>query len=778
MHPAIPHRRLSDLLLLMANSKASLFFLLFVLTGCILAYGNTLHRFLVIGVFALLCLIVLLAFRQKRFWYALCLPFLTGILFGSVCSLLLFDGYVAQYQNMAAAEKVVSVRGSVTKVVHTTSWYGLYILRVTGNGLPYSVSLSSSVTDYQEGDVLAGEIRLQPWDSHEDTFNEWRYHLSEGIVSEAEDVSLVDTRDTYYTLKGLFSCWNRYLSAKITAHVQNDGLPLAMLLGNREELSDSVKRDFKRLGILHLLAVSGTHFSMLASMMERLFIRLHVHPRYRNWLLLMLTVLYMFLTGLSASVLRAGVMFMMMLVCRMLELKMRYWSALNIGCGLICLFDPFAVLDMGLHLSYMAVCGCLISVQMVKNWSGWNRLWKIKRTDSDGKPVRLSRRQRWIHRMGKNILTTVMMTLIITCLLFPLSWLYFGELSLFSLAANIFYVPATGGLLFLTLLYLLLYPLVFPVLPMAKLLSAYVTLLELPAALFSAIPHISLSLDYAFVPLFILPLGIGACMMPFIRRKLLGMTVLFSLLCLLTGTILVYEQATADQTHLVYRNDRLQEGFVIRSGSEVLLIDITDGTYGFTDSLTGDAKKLYATELGGYMLTHYHNRHVSTLQRLMDNWILRRLYLPVPTTDGESAIYRSLLEIAERNGVTVIPFDTETDFHHVHITLPSRTWLSRSSHPVTGLVLETEGTVLVYGSSSCNEGNEQILSSFLSADICIFGAHSPVYKKEFALSFVMEPDYVIWNGSAASYYTGKRLLFGQELHQCTRFVYRFPDAAA
>ncbi len=771
--------RMQDLFRFMAERKLCLFFLFTLLIGSLLAWGTFRIRIAVLLIAAVLVGLVLVCAAGRRFWYKVFLPLLCGMLLAGGSSLVLFDGYVGLFQALAAAEEVRQVRGVVQEVVWSTGWSGQYILRVETSGVPFSVTVTSENPSFSEGQVLSGELRFQPWDPVQHDFDERRYNLAKGVVSAAEDVSLADTGETKMTLTGLFHRWNRYLSARISAHVRNDGLPLAMLLGNREALEDTVKRDFRRMGVLHLLAVSGTHFTMLASMAERFLIGLRVRPRYRYGILFSATIVYMLLTGLSGSVLRAGLMFLIALLCRAMEMKVRYFTSLNVSCGLICLADPFAVMDVGLQLSYLAVCGCILTIRMEARWEGWTNLWRYKPTDAQGNRIR-EKPSRWKRRLRAAVrgsLSMLLLNLVVTGLTLPLTWLYFGEMSTLSLVVNLVYIPAAGGLLFLTLVYLLLYPLAFLRMPLAALLSGYAALLEIPAGWLAALPRGSLSLAYPFVPLFLVPLLLCICALPFVKRKLAGLGAVLLCLTALSTTILVYDHATADQTHVVYRNDGLRDGFVIRSGGEVLLIDVSDGSGGFSGQLLSEAKSLYATELGGYLLTHYHNRHVGTLQSLTDNWILRRLYLPEPLSPEEEAVFRSLTEEAADKDIPVTVFQTETDFGHMRITVAPRTWLSRSSHPVTGVVLSVGDTVLAYGSSSMTEGNPMIADSFAMADIGIQGAHSPVNKKPFTLDFAVFPDYFIWNGKAVLDYEGPRPAAEKELIHCTRFAYRFPDAA-
>ncbi|MBR5445443.1 MAG: ComEC/Rec2 family competence protein [Clostridia bacterium] len=763
---------------MLAVRKAAGFFFVWILTGCILAYSTTLSRLLTGTAAAVLVLAVLILAYRKRFWYAVFLPLLAGALLASCGSLVLFDVYAASVQSMAAEGSVISVHAEVKEIVYTNAYSGRYICRITGEGIPYSLVVDSPSPDLAEGQILQGELQLRDWEDTDDGFDEKQYYLAEGVTAAAEDLSLHPTGETRWHLRRLFQSWNQRLSDRISAHVRRDGLPLAMLLGNRDGLEDTVKRDFRRLGVYHLIAVSGTHFSLLAAFSEWFMMRLRIRPAGRYWLLGILTILYMLLTGLSASVRRAGLMFLISLLCRRLGLQVRYFSSLNIACGLILLADPFAVMDMGLHLSYLAVCGCILFIRINSLWHALRNLGKTPiRLDASGQPLPPSpkRRRFTLRFLAAKILSMLLLNLVITGMTLPLSWLYFGELSLLSPLANLFYIPMTGVMIFLSLLYLLLYPLGFLITPMAGLISGFAGLLEGTASLFSPLPHAVVSLSYPFMPLFLVLLADFLLLLPVLRHKMRGIAAVLAILVLMCGTIFAYDAVHADDTAVIYRNDKVKDGLVLSVGNKVLLADMSDGSRNFTNQLLAEMTALRATELEGYLLTHYHNRHVGTLQDLTDNWILRRLYLPAPVTEEEEAVYTALLDIAEEKNIEMVLFHRETAFGPIQIRLAERTYLSRSTHPVTGLVLTSAGEKMVYVSSSFCQGDPTLLTEIGEADVCIFGAHSPVHKKTFALPLVRQPKIFVWNGDSAYYYDGALPCAGLELHGCSRFVYRFPD---
>ena len=117
----------------------------------------------------------------------------------------------------------------------------------------------------------------------------------------------------------------------------------------------------------------------------------------------------------------------------------------------------------------------------------------------------------------------------------------------------------------------------------------------------------------------------------------------------------------------------------------------------------------------------------------------------------EWTVYRSLTDVAAQYGIPVTTFAREITFGEIQLTLAARTYLSRSTHPITAARFAADETVVAYGSSSWNQGDEIAAQWFDTADVLIFGAHSPVYKKPFALAREDEPYAVVWNGKSAEY---------------------------
>ena len=153
---------------------------------------------------------------------------------------------------------------------------------------------------------------------------------------------------------------------------QQKGLLLALLTGDESLLSKETQQLFKRLGISHLLAISGPHvliFAVLFCFVLNLIIR-RVAPRIylkipRPYLLILPFLgcvwLYTAFVGFEIPALRTLLTVMLMSTVILIKQKLRALSILLLSAALLLLFDPFSILSAAFWLSYGA-CFILIRV--------------------------------------------------------------------------------------------------------------------------------------------------------------------------------------------------------------------------------------------------------------------------------------------------------------------------------------------------------------------------------------------------------------------------------
>ncbi|MDE5995661.1 MAG: ComEC/Rec2 family competence protein, partial [Eubacterium sp.] len=133
----------------------------------------------------------------------------------------------------------------------------------------------------------------------------------------------------------------------------------ALLIGNKAEMPSQINESFKYSGVSHIMAVSGLHLAIFCGVVSFLLKKLRM-PRLPQILITFICVVfYMALAGFSKSILRAGIMMIILLCGRLFKERSDTLNSLGIAVFLICL-NPYAVTDAGALLTVTAVLGLIV----------------------------------------------------------------------------------------------------------------------------------------------------------------------------------------------------------------------------------------------------------------------------------------------------------------------------------------------------------------------------------------------------------------------------------
>jgi len=206
------------------------------------------------------------------------------------------------------------------------------------------------------------------------------------------------------------------------------------------------------------------------------------------------------------------------------------------------------------------------------------------------------------------------------------------------------------------------------------------------------------------------------------------------LICL-TG----YQVSRQDITTMIMLNHGKSEGILLIRNGQSLLCDLSDGGYTVTKMGKSLASDEHCGRLDSYLLTHYHQRHISTIGRLLADTRVETLLLPEPLTETEEQISRTIQALAQRyrSDVLLYPHDqtARLEAGEFLLTIPEKTMIGRSTHPVLSLAFSDGIHTLLYCGGSTWESP---LASFAAeqaagASVLIYGMHSPVTKQPLSL---------------------------------------------
>ncbi len=262
----------------------------------------------------------------------------------------------------------------------------------------------------------------------------------------------------------------------LTHHDSSEaGLMVALLVGDTQYISHFTKRQYKSLGLSHLLAVSGMHIGLI---FQSLVWLLQITTRNRLPKLtviagLMLIWGFTHIGQYSPSLLRASIMFSFMQLGKMWNERCGALNALGISFLVLLMTDPQLQFHWGFILSHLAVLGIVLH----------HRRWQQN-------TIHMSRIKRWFIQ---SLVTTWNAQLYTSLFLLPITLLF----PTYFLLSNFLLVPFFSLLLF-TCFGEWAFGHCIPQMPFYWINEGILELLKLIIAKLHALPHLQWQLHYTW----------------------------------------------------------------------------------------------------------------------------------------------------------------------------------------------------------------------------------------------------------------------------------------
>jgi competence protein ComEC len=134
----------------------------------------------------------------------------------------------------------------------------------------------------------------------------------------------------------------------------------ALLLGRRETLDRALSDRFAKTGLVHLLAISGTHVALMGAVFVLIGRMLRLSRTRVAWLTIVLITLYLAVIGAPPSAMRSGIMLALALLSVVLQRPCATLPIVAAAALAILAVQPMAVLDIGFQLSFAGVLGIIL----------------------------------------------------------------------------------------------------------------------------------------------------------------------------------------------------------------------------------------------------------------------------------------------------------------------------------------------------------------------------------------------------------------------------------
>lgn len=219
------------------------------------------------------------------------------------------------------------------------------------------------------GDIVSFEENPEIWDeaANPGQFSSRHYYFSKRIYYHVYSKNIKIERHTRTGFRNILLGCREYFKKQLKRQYNEEvgSFLNGMILGDKTELSDEVKDDFKESGLIHLLAVSGLHISLVGRKLYELIRRF-----CRSFVISAVfgisgAFIYCMLTGMSVSSLRAVIMLFIYFLAQILGEHYDLLSSASFAGVVILIMHPYRIYDTGFLYSFTAVflIGCY---QMIK----------------------------------------------------------------------------------------------------------------------------------------------------------------------------------------------------------------------------------------------------------------------------------------------------------------------------------------------------------------------------------------------------------------------------
>ena len=160
-------------------------------------------------------------------------------------------------------------------------------------------------------------------------------------------------------LKGIFE---KYLQPA------NSAVLSAITLGDRQGLPAQVREDFTRTGTAHIIAISGFNVGIVVFTVLFLLKAIRIKRKFRYSLAIPILFIHMCAVGAQASVARATLMAVVVLIGYLLERDTDIINSLSLSALIILGYSPRQIFDIGFQLSFVSVLGIVLLSPRIISW--------------------------------------------------------------------------------------------------------------------------------------------------------------------------------------------------------------------------------------------------------------------------------------------------------------------------------------------------------------------------------------------------------------------------
>lgn len=285
--------------------------------------------------------------------------------------LIISIGYVSILENKYSKISDMPIKEMVTIIsdIQEKEYKKVCTAKIVRNNkkILINIKMSQDIPSIKYGDSLyiEGEFKQPEEARNYKGYNYKQYLKTKKIIGtvELEKVKILKSSNGSFIHN-----IQKYIRDTINGTLTDEegNLLLAILLGDKDKLSEDIQESFKTSNLSHMLAVSGAHVSYIILGLTYVLQNSIIGKKNGKIVCIIFLLAFMAITNFTPSVTRACIMAILTLFSSIIYRKSDVYTNISVVALITLIFNPYSLLDLGFQLSYGGTIGIIIFIKRIQ----------------------------------------------------------------------------------------------------------------------------------------------------------------------------------------------------------------------------------------------------------------------------------------------------------------------------------------------------------------------------------------------------------------------------
>lgn len=285
--------------------------------------------------------------------------------------LIISIGYVSILENKYSKISDMPIKEMVTIIsdIQEKEYKKVCTAKIVRNNkkILINIKMSQDIPSIKYGDSLyiEGEFKQPEEARNYKGYNYKQYLKTKKIIGTVE----LEKAKILKSSNGSFiHNIQKYIKDTINGTLTDEegNLLLAILLGDKDKLSEDIQESFKTSNLSHMLAVSGAHVSYIILGLTYVLQNSIIGKKNGKIVCIIFLLAFMAITNFTPSVTRACIMAILTLFSSIIYRKSDVYTNISVAALITLIFNPYSLLDLGFQLTYGGTIGIIIFIKRIQ----------------------------------------------------------------------------------------------------------------------------------------------------------------------------------------------------------------------------------------------------------------------------------------------------------------------------------------------------------------------------------------------------------------------------